>query len=192
MRHKTFRFCAVLLCSIVFVYVIWFHKEKDSNFSSQPVYEDVNIFKYDDIFEDLSSSNSLTASFNIISFYHVDKNDRIDLTYSIKKQHERSQENFKIETLNDVFDFLYKSNSFLLDINYISLFSVTATQSLSIERARSKFQKLLEENEDTKANKLKLVTFGINSKFFFTFNQVLKLFINVFISKSIFSVFVLF
>jgi hypothetical protein len=53
-------------------------------------------------------------------------------------------------------------------------FSMKSTQSLLSKIIGSKFQHLLKEYEETESNQLKFVTFGINSKHFFSFNQVFK------------------
>jgi hypothetical protein len=169
MRHKIFRLCVVLLCMIAFVYFKWFNKVKDSSY--ELINEHVDIFQYDDIFDHIRSSNSFNSSFQIVSFNHIDKNGSFDMTNIKMRKNERS---VRIQTLKDVFDLLYKSNSFLLDINYINSFSMKSTQSLLSKIIGSKFQHLLKEYEETESNQLKFVTFGINSKHFFSFNQVFK------------------
>jgi len=163
MRHKTFRLCVVLLSLFVFVYFILFQKLK-SSYSCQLVHESVEIFQNENIFGNFGRSNSFTKNFQVIIFNRIHKNDGIKM----HKQELSQREILKITTLKDVFDFLYKNDVFLLDINYINSFSIKSTpSSLNVKIGLGLKNILTESEKQDSGNKSKLVTFGLNSKFFF-------------------------
>jgi hypothetical protein len=169
MRQRTFRTFTVLFCIIVFFYLIWFHKANDSSFSCQILNQNIETFTYDDIIENSGNINSFAPNFQIIVFKQVDKNNSLNNKMLNEMM---SEETFNIKTLTDVFDLLFNGDTFLIDINCIHSFFKKYTSSVFNQKISSIFQYNNEESEKDGRKKLKLITFGINSKDFFSFNHV--------------------